>query len=428
MNKNKVLFVFLVIGILIKFLLMAVSFHGDLAFIWAIPSSVKIGNVFNFYKDYSFQYPDFYKSVSTVYYPPFSLAFVILFLPILRLFSSSLQPWLTNLQQMLLSGQATSGIELYISSIHRGIKFDLWLLKAPYFLVDTIIAFLIWKNFGPRIKQKLLLLWWFNPINLYVTYMMGQIDIVIVFFLVAAVLLVKKNNLAALISVVAALMVKTYALAVVPAFYLIKQTYKQVVVLIMASVVIVLLTIYPFVKADSGSIISAFFPKIMASPISCEFRPDAFWSCGKLLTTAGVLIYGLWLISNSGQLIEKKLFIYLITGWLALFYFAYRGLLINHYLALVPFLNFVWLKAGKIYKIIAFNALVFAIFVYVKPLMGELFVPVGVGSIIYALDLRDLVAPWVRYENITFILRIFLDILLLQVAISSIRKCLIKTA
>lgn len=427
MNKNKSLFAFLVIGILIKFFLMAVSFHGDLAFIWAIPSSVKIGDIFNFYKDYSQRFPDFYRSVSTVYYPPLSLAFVALFLPVLRLFSSSLQPWLLNLQHMLFFGQASSGKELYINSIHKGIIFDLWLLKVPYLLVDLVIAWMIWKSSGQKIKQKLLLLWWFNPINLYVTYMMGQIDIVIAFFLVAAVLLVKKNNLAALVSVVAALMVKTYALAVVPAFYLIKQTYKQVVVLIMASVVIVLLTIYPFVKADSGSIISAFFPKIMASPISCEFRPDAFWSCGKLLTTAGVLIYGLWLISNSGQLIEKKLFIYLITGWLALSYFAYRGLLINHYLVLVPFLNFIWIKAGKMYKIFIFNLLIFMVFVYVRPLMGELFVPTGIERIIYATDLRDLAAPWVRYENIAFIARTLLDILLLQVALSSIRKCLIKT-
>ena len=53
MNKNKALLAFLAIGTLVKFFLMTFSFHGDLAFIWAIPATVKIGNVFNFYKDYS---------------------------------------------------------------------------------------------------------------------------------------------------------------------------------------------------------------------------------------------------------------------------------------------------------------------------------------------------------------------------------------
>ena len=101
------------------------------------------------------------------------------------------------------------------------------------------IAWMIWKSSGQKIQKKLLLVWWFNPINLYVTYMMGQVDIVIAFFLVAAVLLVNKNNLAALVSVVVALMAKTYVLAVVPALYLIKQTYKQVVVLTMVSAAIV---------------------------------------------------------------------------------------------------------------------------------------------------------------------------------------------
>lgn len=428
MNKNKVLLVFLAIGILIKFFLMAVSFHGDLAFIWAVPSTVKISNVFNFYKNYSQKYPDFYKSISTVYYPPFSLAFVVLFLPVLRLFSSSLQPWLVNLQQMLFLGLASSGKELYINSIHPGILFDLWLLKLPYFFFDIAIAWMIWKKSGDKIKHKLLLLWWFNPINLYATYMMGQIDIVIAFLLVAAVLSAKKNNLTGQISVIAALMVKTYVLAVVPAFYLIKQTYKQIVVLATVSTAVMFLTIYPFAKVDSGSIISAFFPKIMASPFSCGLRPDAIWSCGKLIIAVILVLCGVLLTLIHRQLVEKKLFIYLITGWLALFYFAYRGLLINHYLVLVPFLNFVWIKTGKIYKILVFNLLVFATFVYVRPLMGELFVPTGIERIIYAPDLRDLVSPWIKYENIAFLARILLDILLLQVSLSSIKKCLIKTA
>lgn len=428
MNNRKALLVFLAIGILVKFFLMTFSFHGDLVFIWAIPSTVKIGNVFNFYKDYSQKYPDFYKSVSTVYYPPFSLAFVILFLPISRLFSPSLQSWLMNLQQMMLSGQASSGKELYINSIHPGILFDLWLLKMPYLLFDIAISWMIWKKSGEKIKHRMLLLWWFNPINLYATYMMGQIDIVIAFFLVAAVLLVKKNNLIALVSALAASIIKTYALVIIPMFYLVKQSSKQLVSLTVMVVATTTFVVYPFARADFGSVVFSFFPKIMASSISCGFRPDALWSCGKLFITASVMFYGALLILIRKHLVEKKHFIYLATGWLALFYFVYRGLLINHYLVLVPFLNFVWLKAGKIYKIMAFNALVFAVFVYVKPLMGELLVPTGIEKIITAPDLREMVSPWIKYENIAFLARIGLDLMLLDAAIKSFRKCLIKTA
>ena len=42
-------------------------------------------------------------------------------------------------------------------------------------------------------------------------------------------------------------------------------------------------------------------------------------------------------------------------------------------------------------------------FVYVKPLMGEVFVPTGIARIINATDLRDLAAPWIRYENVSFV-------------------------
>jgi len=193
------------------------------------------------------------------------------------------------------------------------------------------------------------------------------------------------------------------------------------------SAAVMFLTIYPFAKADHGSITAAFFPQIMASPISCGFRPDAIWNCGKLLTTVIVLFSGLWIILKNRLLVEKKLFVYLATGWLALFYFGYRGFLINHYLILVPFLNFIWLKAGKIGRIVCFNLLVFIVFVYVKPLMGELFVPIGIEKLITAPDLRDLVSPWIKYENIAFLARIFLDLMLLSVAINSVRKCLVKT-
>lgn len=427
MTKRNYLIGFLAIGILIKFFLTIFAFHGDLAFIWAIPSTTPIKDIFTFYKDYSQRYPEFYQSVSTVYYPPLSLAFVILVLPFLRLFSSSLQPWLVNLQQMLFSGQFPSGKELYINSIHKGVLFDLWLLKMPYLLFDLAIAWMIWKKSDEKIKRRLLLLWWFNPINLYATYMMGQIDILIVFFLVAAVSLVKKNNWVALISVLAASAVKTYAVALVPVFYLIKQSYKQFAALTGVIVTGLFFVIYPFARADYNSIIAAFFPKIMASPISCGFRPDALWSCGKLLMTTIVLFFGLWIILKKRLLVEKKLFVYLTTGWLALFYFAYRGLLVNHYLILVPFLNFVWLKAEKFYKIIVFNLLVFVTFVYVKPLMSELLVPTGIEKLIAAPDLRDLVSPWIRYEDIAFLARIFLDLMLLSVAINSVKKCLIKT-
>ena len=248
MNNRNFLIGFLAIGILIKFFLMTFSFHGDLAFIWAIPSTVKISDVFTFYKDYSQKYPEFYQSVSTVYYPPVSLWFVILTLPVLRFFSSSLQPWLVNLQQMLLSGQASSGKELYINSMHQGILFDLWLLKLPYFFFDIAVAWMIWKISGQKIKRGMLMFWWLNPINLYATYMMGQIDIIIAFFLVASVLLFKKHSLAALMLTLVALMVKTYALILVPIFFLIRQPIKQLTALVIATPTVIFFVIYPFAK------------------------------------------------------------------------------------------------------------------------------------------------------------------------------------
>jgi len=59
----------------------------------------------------------------------------------------------------------------------------LFLLKLPYFLVDSLCAYFVWNLFKKRKNRILaLFLWLFNPVNLYATYMMGQFDIIPVMF------------------------------------------------------------------------------------------------------------------------------------------------------------------------------------------------------------------------------------------------------
>lgn len=70
------------------------------------------------------------------------------------------------------------------------------LLKLPYLIFDLLIGIILYKLVGSNKKAILAFaLWMFNPINLYVTYMLGQFDIIPTFFIILAVYFVTKNKL-----------------------------------------------------------------------------------------------------------------------------------------------------------------------------------------------------------------------------------------
>lgn len=66
-------------------------------------------------------------------------------------------------------------------------------LKVPYLLFDLLIAFLLFKLSGKKVLA--VILWLFNPVALYATYMMGQYDIIPSFFILLCLFLVIKNKL-----------------------------------------------------------------------------------------------------------------------------------------------------------------------------------------------------------------------------------------
>jgi len=65
----------------------------------------------------------------------------------------------------------------------------LFLLKLPYLLFDFGILYLLLQWFkSEKEKRTASLIWFFNPVSLYVTYMFGQFDIIPTFFALWAIL------------------------------------------------------------------------------------------------------------------------------------------------------------------------------------------------------------------------------------------------
>lgn len=181
----RVFWIILFLGLLLRIFLAFSTFHPDIRLLEIGGHFVASGNILNLY-DYLSQLPsdNFLRKaypVDLLIYPPaiFFLhgIFGFIFAPFVN--QEFINTFWVDYPKVL--GNILLNIHLLLS-------------KLPYLFFDLPIAFLIAQLFESR-HDKILsfTLWVFNPVNLYVTYMMGQFDITATFFVVLALVIVKKG-------------------------------------------------------------------------------------------------------------------------------------------------------------------------------------------------------------------------------------------
>lgn len=234
----------LILGLIIRLVLMPVTLHPD---IWAISFAQNIfafKGVFNIY-DFLGNLPNDSALVvnygrNFFTYPPLAYFTLGIFGFILRsLFN---QNFFNNLAVTLPDVLADS--RLY---------FHLFLTKLPYLFFDLGILFLLINFFQDEKKKKLAaVLWIFNPVTLYTSYMIGQFDIIPVFFTVLALCLAKKEKFFwSVISLGIGGAFKMYPLFFLP-FLVVAGTKngKNSIKLLLAGIFPYLLTIVPFLGSS----------------------------------------------------------------------------------------------------------------------------------------------------------------------------------
>ncbi|MDD2482731.1 MAG: glycosyltransferase 87 family protein [Candidatus Shapirobacteria bacterium] len=100
----------------------------------------------------------------------------------------------------------------------KSIYWPLLIYKLPMILADLAIVLLLPKLFEDK-KKKILaqILWLFNPIAIYVSSMMGQVDIIIALFLLLALINLKnKRNYKAVVWVALSALIKPAGLILIP--------------------------------------------------------------------------------------------------------------------------------------------------------------------------------------------------------------------
>ena len=129
----------------------------------------------------------------------------------------------------------------------------LLILKIPYLIFDFMIGFLLLKIFKDESSQKkALFFWFFNPLNLYGTYMIGQFDIIptsLMFF--AWFLWEKKNSFTPGLLLGLGVSFKTFPLLLIPFFILDRKPQKQTIIFCLTAILTYLLTIFPFITSTA---------------------------------------------------------------------------------------------------------------------------------------------------------------------------------
>ncbi len=128
--------------------------------------------------------------------------------------------------------------------------FFMLILKLPYLIFDLSIGYLLYKMYN---NKKILYFWFFNPISIYLIYILGNFDIVPAFLTLLSFYFIKNNKqFWSYITIGFAIALKMYPIMFVPFlfFYDKKNIFKNIKYSLF-SIVPLVLSILPFIKQKS---------------------------------------------------------------------------------------------------------------------------------------------------------------------------------
>lgn len=180
-------FPWLVGGIILRLALMPITFHPDLLGHSFTAYFLAYKGVWNIY-DYFANLPPTHPLVKNFgvgdifIYPPLAYFTLGFFRFLVKPFvDANFVPWLME----------------NLSQIHSNPQLfkHLFFFKLPYLFLDIGLAFLLAGLFTNSKKKKLVfILWLFNPVALYVSFMIGQLDLLPTFFTVLSLYLFRKKK------------------------------------------------------------------------------------------------------------------------------------------------------------------------------------------------------------------------------------------
>ncbi len=140
----------------------------------------------------------------------------------------------------------------------------LFLFKFPYLFIDIALAFILAGLFKEQKKKRLaFLLWLFNPLALYSTFMIGQLDLLPTLFTVLALYLATKEKKGwALISLGIGASYKMFPLFFIPpAAFILGKTFRQRIKYLILGILPFLISVAPYLSSKAFRAMVLFAPK-----------------------------------------------------------------------------------------------------------------------------------------------------------------------
>lgn len=246
----------LLIGAAIRLVLMPITVHPDLwghsftAYFFAYQGRL---NIYDFLLSLPKDHPLVMNyGVNDIFiYPPLAYFTLGIFRFLVRPFAdANFIPWLmVNISHFY--NYPTLGLQLF-------------LFKLPYLFTDIASAFLLSGLFDdPKKKKWAFNLWMFNPVTIYATFMMGQLDILPVFFTILASYMIKKDKVGwGLFFLGVGGAYKMYPLLLVPAAaFLLGTSFWKKIKLLLLGLSPYILTIAPYLASKGFRAMVLFGPK-----------------------------------------------------------------------------------------------------------------------------------------------------------------------
>ena len=414
---NKKLIFIVILAVIARLVLSAFTFHGDILFIWSVPTYFLSG-VIDYFNRIGGEFPQALNTNFPVYYPPVSYLFTGLWLYIVRYFSPTLILWLSQVRDISLSfGSVQPGVIFPLISLTE-LRWNLVLLKSSYILIDLLITAIIYKVV---VSRKLLAasIYLFNPITLFSVYMLGQIDNLTLLLILLFLYLAVKSPKFSLIPLALSAGVKTLPLFFFAPFAIvISRNLRNAVISLLLTVMIFILINLPWAGNSFLPLLKSYFPPFISPFTQLALRPDSLWGIFRIAAAAITGVYLSVLYLKSKKIINQSRITYLTIATVCLFFSAYSAVKVNYYVILVGLFSIVWVeRPNAIKKITIFSLLWIIAYIYTRPLMGEMLSPIlGWEDAASLLSLRDLVNPIFKYEHLGLLARMILDMWILREA------------
>lgn len=254
--KNNWWFYILLAGVVLRLILMPITAHPDLwghsftAYFFAYQGKLNI-------YEYLIHLPSGHPlvrnfGISDIFiYPPLTYYTLGIFRWLVRPFTDpNFIPWLMeNLSKVY---------------THKGLFWHLFAFKLPYLPIDIALAALLANLFNEERKKRLAFaLWMFNPLALYATFMIGQLDLLPTFFMVLSLYLYKKERpVWAMISLGVGGSYKMFPLLfVIPAAFILGKSFIEKIKYLFYGFGPFVLTIAPFLPSVEFRQMVLFTPK-----------------------------------------------------------------------------------------------------------------------------------------------------------------------